>query len=88
MRMCINALGKDGDVPAKTCAFMRLVYDGFQRLSENACGRETKRKVDVMRQSLRKVEDGELVPLVTIPRYRARGGRFECSSTHAHRETA
>lgn len=76
MRMCINALGKQADTPSAICAFMRKVYEGFQRLPESACGRETRRKVQVMRNSLRKVEDGEKAHSEVVSQIFQQRGRF------------
>ena len=55
MRMAIHSIGQgDFDLPFENCCFMRLIYDAF--VSFGNVDRELTRKIQVLRQSLQKVE--------------------------------
>lgn len=57
MRLCVNSIGNgDFELPFEVVDFLRQIFDGFQLIG-NQSGRELNRKVRVLRQSLRKVEN-------------------------------
>jgi len=55
MRMAIHSIGQgDFDLPFEHCKFLRIIYDAF--VSFGNVDRDLSRKVQVLRQSLQKVE--------------------------------